>query len=62
MAMESSLSTTQTAQSNNNNNNDDDDNNNTVEHIYDAVSTTKYSELGNFPTIAYLYVSDGSRC
>ena len=60
MAMESSLSTTQTAQSNNNNNNDDDDNNNTVEHIYDACP--KYSELGNFPTIAYLYVSDGSRC
>ena len=31
----------------------------TVEHIYDACP--KYSELGNFRIIAYLYVSDGSR-
>ena len=30
----------------------------TVEHIYDACP--KYSELGNFRIIAYLYVSDGS--
>ena len=32
---------------------------NTVEHIYDACP--KYSELGSFRIIAYLYVSDGSR-
>ena len=31
----------------------------TVEHIYDACP--KYSELGNFRIIAYLYVSYGSR-
>ena len=31
----------------------------TVEHIYDACP--KYSELGSFRIIAYLYVSDGSR-
>ena len=30
----------------------------TVEHIYDACP--KYSELGNFRIIAYLYVSDGT--
>ena len=33
---------------------------NTVEHIYDACP--KYSELGSFRIIAYLYVSDSSRC
>ena len=32
----------------------------TVEHIYDACP--KYSELGNFHIITYLYVSEGSRC
>ena len=32
---------------------------NTVEHIYDACP--KYSELGSFRFIAYLYVSDGGR-
>ena len=31
----------------------------TVEHTYDACP--KYSELGSFRIIAYLYVSDGSR-
>ena len=31
----------------------------TVEHIYDACP--KYSELGNFCIIAYLYVSVDSR-
>ena len=31
----------------------------TVEHIYDACP--KYSELGSFRIIAYLYGSDGSR-
>ena len=31
----------------------------TVEHIYDACP--KYSELGSFRIIAYLYVSDGGR-
>ena len=31
----------------------------TVEHTYDACP--KYSELGIFCIIAYLYVSDGSR-
>ena len=30
----------------------------TVEHAYDACP--KYSELGSFRIIAYLYVSDGS--
>ena len=30
----------------------------TVEHTYDACP--KYSELGSFRIIAYLYVSDGS--
>ena len=29
-----------------------------VEHTYDAY--TKFSELGSFRIIAYLYVSDGS--
>ena len=33
---------------------------NTVEHTYDACP--KYSELGSFRIIAYLYVSDGSCC
>ena len=32
---------------------------NTVEHIYDACP--KYSELGSFIIIAYLYVSNGIR-
>ena len=32
---------------------------NTVEHTYDTCP--KYSELGSFRFIAYLYVSDGSR-
>ena len=31
----------------------------TVEHTYDACP--KYSELGSFCIIAYLYVSDGGR-
>ena len=31
----------------------------TVEHTYDVCP--KYSELGSFRIIAYLYVSDGSR-
>ena len=31
----------------------------TVEHTYDACA--KYSKLGSFCIIAYLYVSDGSR-
>ena len=31
----------------------------TVEHTYDACP--KYSELGSFRIIVYLYVSDGSR-
>ena len=31
----------------------------TVGHTYDACP--KYSELGSFRFIAYLYVSDGSR-
>ena len=31
---------------------------NTVEHAYDACP--KYSELGSFRIIAYIYVSDGS--
>ena len=31
----------------------------TIEYIYDACP--KYSELGSFRIIAYLYVSDGSR-
>ena len=31
----------------------------TVEHTYDACP--KYSELGSFRIIAYLYVSEGSR-
>ena len=32
---------------------------NTVEHTYDACP--KYSELGSYRIIAYLYVSDSSR-
>ena len=36
-----------------------DDEMDTVEHTYDACP--KYSELGSFRIIAYLYVSAGSR-